>query len=107
MSDAASTQAPTGRLRVAVHAVDSLRRTALSKVVAEAGHIVVGAQDGATIFKFEKWQSAVASRKNDDGTTSFITIDPTVEWFDFVVGERDGKRTLVIRDAQHEYVFTE
>ena len=71
------------------------------------GELRVAAQDGATIFKFEKWQSAVASRKNDDGTTSFITIDPTVEGFNFVVGERDGKKTLVIRDAQHEYLFTE
>jgi DNA-binding NarL/FixJ family response regulator len=38
-----------GRLRVAVHADDSLRRTALCKVVAEAGHIVVGLQDEADI----------------------------------------------------------
>jgi len=70
------------------------------------GELRVGAQDGATIFKFEKWQSAVASRKNDDGTTSFITIDPTLAGFNFVVGARDGKKTLVIRDAQHEYLFT-
>ena len=71
------------------------------------GELCVDAQDGATIFKFEKWQSAVASRKNDDGTTSFITIDPTLAGFNFVVGARDGKKTLVIRDAQHEYLFTE
>lgn len=71
------------------------------------GELRVGAQDGATIFQFEKWQSAVASRKNDDGTTSFITIDPTLRGFNFVVGEHDGKKTLVTRDAQHEYVFTE
>jgi len=71
------------------------------------GELRVGARDGATIFNFEKWQSAVASRGNDDGTTSFITIDPTFDGFNFVVGERDGKKTLVIRDAQHEYVFVE
>jgi DNA-binding CsgD family transcriptional regulator len=49
MSQAASKLAPTGRLRVAVHAVDSLRRTALSKVVAEAGHLVVGVEDAADV----------------------------------------------------------
>ena len=49
MSDAASKLAPTGRLRVAVHAVDLPRRAALSTVVAEAGHIVVGAQDAADV----------------------------------------------------------
>src|SRR3981081_3901285 len=49
MSDAASKLAPIGRLRVAVYAVDLLRRTALSQVVAEAGHIAVGAQDAADV----------------------------------------------------------
>ena len=43
MSDAAGKLSPLGRLRVAVYAVDLLRRTALSQVVAEAGHLVVGA----------------------------------------------------------------
>ena len=49
MSEPASQLAPTGRLRVAVHAVDLLRRSALSRVVAEAGHIVVGAQEDADV----------------------------------------------------------
>ncbi len=49
----------------------------------------------------------MASRKNDDGTISFITIDPSIAGFEFVVGERAGKRVLIIRDGQHEYVFTE
>ncbi len=50
----------------------------------------------------------MASRKNDDRTVSFITIDPGVtNGFEFVVSERSGKRALIIRDGQHEYVFTE
>jgi DNA-binding CsgD family transcriptional regulator len=49
MSDAASKPAPVGRLRVAVHAVDLPRRSVLSRVVAEAGHVVVGAQDVADV----------------------------------------------------------
>jgi len=36
MSEAARKPAPVGRLRVAVHAVDLPRRSALSRVVAEA-----------------------------------------------------------------------
>src|SRR5262245_48206527 len=71
------------------------------------GALEVRAQNGATIFDFGPWRSAVASRKNDDGSTSFITIDPTIDGFNFVVGERNGKRALVIREAQHEYVFVE
>jgi hypothetical protein len=64
-------------------------------------------EDGATISDLGKWHSAVASRKNDDGTTSFVSIDPTGGGFNFVVGERDGKRALIIRDARHEYAFVE
>lgn len=71
------------------------------------GALRVRAQDGATIFDFGSWRNAVASRKNDDGTTSFILIDPTIGGFNFVVGERDGKRALIVRDAQHEYAFVE
>ena len=63
-------------------------------------------QAGTVTFDFGEWKSAVASRKNDDGSVSFITIDPTNDGFEFVVGERAGKRVLVIRDGQHEYVFT-
>jgi DNA-binding CsgD family transcriptional regulator len=49
MSDTASKLAPAGRLRVAVHATDLLRRNALSRVVAEAGHSVVAAWDAADV----------------------------------------------------------
>ena len=53
MSAAASDIAFAHRLRVAVHADDPLRRTALCKVVAEAGHMVVGLQDEADIVLAE------------------------------------------------------
>jgi two-component system nitrate/nitrite response regulator NarL len=49
VSEVASDIVVAGRLRVAVHADDPLRRTALCKVVAEAGHVVVGLQDDADI----------------------------------------------------------
>jgi CubicO group peptidase (beta-lactamase class C family) len=68
---------------------------------------VISSKDGATTFDFGEWKSTVASRKNDDGTISFITIDPTNDGFEFVKAERNGKRALVIRDGQHEYTFTE
>jgi len=73
----------------------------------ELGDLGVLTNDGTTTFDLGEWKSTVASRKNDDGTTSFITIDPGTDGFEFVVGERGGKRVLVIRDGQHEYRFTE
>ena len=73
----------------------------------ELGGIDVLTKDGITTFDFGEWKSRMASRKNDDGTVSFITIDPTNSGFEFVVGEHSGKRVLTIRDGQHEYLFTE
>jgi CubicO group peptidase (beta-lactamase class C family) len=73
----------------------------------ELGDLAVLTKNGTTTFDLGEWKSTVASRKNDDGTTSFITIDPGTDGFEFVVGNREGKRVLVIRDGQHEYVFRE
>jgi hypothetical protein len=75
---------------------------------AALGEVTVRRQPGgAVVFDVGEWYSTVASRKNDDGTISFITIDPTLDGFELVVAARDGKRALVLRDAQHEYVFLE
>ena len=68
---------------------------------AALGSITVKAGNGAPVFDFDEWKSTVASRKNDDGTLSFVTIDPP-GGFEFVV----AGNTLVLRDSQHEYVFT-
>jgi DNA-binding CsgD family transcriptional regulator len=49
MREVASIFAPKERLRVAVHAVDATRHAALGRVVAEAGHLVVGTLDDADV----------------------------------------------------------
>jgi len=71
---------------------------------ASLGEIEVSTSGASTIFDFGEWKSDVASRRNPDGTISFITIVPGMIGSEFVVGP---KRTLIIRDAQHEYVFEE
>ena len=68
------------------------------------GEIAVSRAAGKTVFDFGEWKSEVASRKNPDGTVSFLTIAPGITGFEFVVGT-GPKKTLVTRDAQHEYVF--
>jgi len=88
-------------------APEVVKRLAKRYASQQLGELAVRTEGGETTFDFGEWKSTVASRKNDDGTTSFITIDPTNEGFDFVTGERGGKRVLIIRDGQHEYVFTE
>ena len=69
------------------------------------GDIEVHRDGDRTVFDFGEFRSEVASRENPDGSISFVTIDPGIDGFDFVVGDDAGK-TLTIRDSQHEYIFT-
>src|SRR5690606_19874430 len=73
----------------------------------ELGDLAVSRKGDATWFDFGGWKSKVASRRNDDGTISFVTISPGEDGFEFVVADKDGARSLVLRDAQHEYAFAE
>jgi len=73
------------------------------------GELGVG-RNGANglTFDFGEWKSEVASRRNDDGSLSFVTIAPSNIGFEFVVtAPSGGKRTLLLRDAQHDYPFVE
>jgi len=70
------------------------------------GEIAVSARDAETIFDFGEWKSTVASRRNPDGSLSFITTAPSIQGYEFVVAEKKPRR-LIIRDAQHEYAFEE
>jgi CubicO group peptidase (beta-lactamase class C family) len=89
---------------------DSVESAKLAKQYSNQalGNVTVSRTEAATTFDFGEWQSDVASRKNTDGTMSFLLISPGVAAFglEFVVGSGPG-RTLVMRDAQHEYVFAE
>ena len=73
---------------------------------ASLGEIDVSTPGSSTVFDFGEWKSEVGSRKNPDGTISFLTLVPGMTGSEFVVGS-GSKRTLITRDAQHEYVFEE
>src|SRR5262249_13306520 len=87
---------------------DTNERAKLARHYANAslGEIAVSASASSTTSDFGEWKSDVASRKNPDGTISFITLVPGMIGSEFVVGS-GPKRTLIIRDAQHEYIFEE
>ena len=96
------------RERLAVPADPAFASKLAPRYVSTAlGEVNVLKEGTSTVFDVGEWKSAVASRKNDDGTISFITIDPTLAGFEFVVADKDGKRRFVMRDAQHEYFFVE
>jgi CubicO group peptidase (beta-lactamase class C family) len=71
------------------------------------GEIIVTKSGPATIFDFGEWKTEVATKRHPDGSLSFVTIAPGLAGVDLVVGTANGKRTLTLRDAQHEYVFVE
>jgi CubicO group peptidase (beta-lactamase class C family) len=76
-------------------------------VNAQLGNISVKKSGEHTVFAWDGGESRMATRKNDDGTISFINADPPLSGFEFVKSEKNGKRALIVRDAQHEYVFLE
>ena len=96
------------RERLVVPADAALAAQLAPRYVSTAlGEVKIVREGSATVFDVGEWRSAVASRRNDDGTVSFISIDPTLSGFEFVVADEGGQRRLVTRDAQHEYVFVE
>ena len=70
------------------------------------GDIVVHREGDTTVFDFGEWKSDVGTRNNPDGTISVVTVSPGLAGLDFVVASGEGGG-LIMRDAQHEYVFEE
>lgn len=87
---------------------DATESTKLAKHYwnASLGDIDVSMSSGKTYFDFGEWKSEVATKKNPDQTISFETTVPGMSGFEFVVGT-GAKKTLTLRDAQHEYIFEE
>ena len=71
------------------------------------GTIDITVEEKETWFDFGEWKSPVASRRNDDDTVSLVTTLPSFSGLNFLIGKQDNKRTLTLRDSQHEYVFVE
>lgn len=84
---------------------DALKALAASYRSPELGALRVQRQGGKMRFVFPHWNSEVALRKNEDGTQSYMTIDPGISGIEFVRDDKAAKPTLILRDAQHEYRF--
>jgi hypothetical protein len=74
---------------------------------ADLGPIIVSRSGSRVDFAFTAWGSEMLTHRNTDNTISFITATPGLTGIEFVAGTAAGKKTLTIRDSQHEYVFTE
>lgn len=71
------------------------------------GEVTVSHRGDEVWFHYGQMRSRMASRVNDDGSLSFITVTPTLQGLEFVAGKDGPGRTLITRDAQHEYLFRE
>jgi hypothetical protein len=74
----------------------------------ELGEIAIRRDGLALLFDFGEWKSEVSSSRNHDGSVSFRAVDAGIWGFmlEFVVDDA-VKRSLKLRDGQHEYTFTE
>jgi CubicO group peptidase (beta-lactamase class C family) len=68
---------------------------------AALGTIDVTHKDGKTFFEIGALKTEMATRKNPDGTLSFVTLAPGFIGFELIVSGDN----LIVRDAQHEYVY--
>lgn len=86
---------------------DAVAGLATTYYNADLGPLKVSTDATGTKFAFRTMATPMGTKNNDDGTISFIALDPTLLFFPLVVGTKDGKRTLTARDSQHEFVFVE
>ena len=74
----------------------------------ELGFInVLQKPDGRLLFDFGSFQSEMATRANEDGTTNFVMIDPTL--LGWPLSSRPGPAgtlLLIMQDGQHEYIYS-
>ncbi|WP_116091105.1 serine hydrolase domain-containing protein [Sphingomonas crusticola] len=73
----------------------------------EGSQITFRERNGAKWMKAGFIEGPVATRKNPDGSVSVVSAGPGSIGADALVGTKDGLRTLLIRDSQHEYFYTE
>ncbi len=86
---------------------DASAKLASSYSNPDLGHLTVERKGSSVVFGFGMWSSPVATRKNPDGSTSFMTIAPGIIGLEFAPSVKDGKPTLITRDGQHAYTYIE
>lgn len=84
-----------------------LAKLASRYVNKDLGPLTISREGGLTWATVTSGRSPLGTQANDDGTNSIVMTVPGFFGFPLVMGERDGKRALILMDAQHEYVFLE
>ena len=61
--------------------------------------------DGGVLFDFGSFSSRMGTRKNEDGSTNLVMLDPTIAGWSLSTRPAGDRVALVMQDAQHEYVY--
>jgi CubicO group peptidase (beta-lactamase class C family) len=69
------------------------------------GRVELRLEKGKMILGAGEWKVTAAQKVGKDGTVSVETTGAPFAGVELFPEERDGKRVLVVRDQQHEYVF--
>ena len=86
---------------------DVLDNLASKYVSPGIGSITIRERDGTKWMKGGFIEGPIATEANPDGSVSLVSAAPGAIGLSALVGETDGARTLTVRDAQDEYVYTE
>lgn len=73
----------------------------------EVGELTLRQEHGRLRLRAGSIEGPVATRRNDDGSVSLLSVGPGAIGFDAVIGGTGGNRTLTFHEAQHEYIYTE
>ena len=100
-------QAKARRERLTMPGDPAVLEGLASRYRSSVGTITIKDEGGSKWMKAGFVEGPVASRKNPDGSVSIISAGAGAIGVEALVGAADGKRTLTIRDSQHEYIYTE
>lgn len=72
---------------------------------ASLGTVKVRMDGKKALFDAGEWKSAVARKREDDGTVKLVLVDPPFVGMEFSTTSPNGKKTLTLDASQQTYVF--
>ena len=74
---------------------------------ADLGKVVVTAGPKGGTFDAGEWRSALARKRESDGTVKGILVEPPFAGLELVPGEKDGRKVMTLETPQKRYEFEE
>jgi len=69
------------------------------------GSIAIRVDRGRATLDAGEWASALGRKKEDDGATAVVLLDPPLAGLELALAETEGRKTLVLNAPQQRYVF--